>query len=197
MCRLLETIKLQDGKLMNLHLHEERMNRSRLSLMGYKDRISFTDLQIPSDLSKGIFKCRIIYSERIETIEFVEYKVKPVNTLRLVYDDSIQYEHKFLDRSCFEKHLKDCRADDILIVKNGLLTDVSFSNIILFDGYKWLTPALPILEGTKRKLLLEQGQISPADIRPADLKYFQKARLINAMLDLEESNDIDIINILL
>jgi hypothetical protein len=31
-------------------------------------------------------------------------------------------------------------ADEIIIVRNGLLSDTSYSNIALFDGTMWVTP---------------------------------------------------------
>jgi hypothetical protein len=44
--------------------------------------------------------------------------------------------------------------------------------------------------------LLAKRIIQEDDLRPADLKYFKKARLINAMLDFKTSPDIEIKNII-
>jgi 4-amino-4-deoxychorismate lyase len=198
MYQLLETIKLQDGVLMNISMHNERLNHSRAILFGTKNTISLENLINNPDLNKsGIFKCRVIYSQNIESIEFSPYLIKQIKTLKLVYDNNIIYNHKYLDRSCFENHLQQISEDDMLIVKNGLITDASFANIVFFDGINWFTPSLPLLEGTKRKDLLANKLIMEEDIKPNDLKQFKKARLINAMLDLESSPDIEIKNIIL
>jgi 4-amino-4-deoxychorismate lyase len=196
MCQLLETIKLEDGVLKSISLHNERFNYVRAKLFGASNKISLEkEIQLPISIKKGIYKCRIIYSTNIESVEFSQYLIKPVKTLKLVYDNDIIYNYKYLDRTCIEKHMKHISEDDILIVKSGLITDVSFANIVFFDGLKWITPTLPLLEGTKRKYLLAKKLIFEDEIKPNDLKHFKKTRLINAMLDLETSPDIEIVHI--
>jgi 4-amino-4-deoxychorismate lyase len=83
-------------------------------------------------------------------------------------------------------------ADDVLIVKNGWITDTSFANILFFDGKRWLTPEKPLLKGTQRENLLRQGLIFQANISPASLPDFSKARLINAMIRFEDEIDVKI-----
>ena len=85
----------------------------------------------------------------------------------------------------------DC--DEILIIKDGYITDTSISNIVfrLPDSW-WLTPVTPLLEGTMRTFLLESGQIAEAILRPEDLPLFTEARMINCMMDLESSPAIQI-----
>ena len=75
-------------------------------------------------------------------------------------------------------------SDDILIVRDGLITDTSFSNIVFSDGDKWFTPEEPLLEGTTRNRLLAEAKIHTAPVRPGDLGQFNTFRLINAMMDL-------------
>ena len=87
------------------------------------------------------------------------------------------------------------KHSEILILKNGLITDVSFANIAFYDGKGWYTPDSPLLKGTKRAYYIEKGLLIEKRISPADLPKYQKARLINAMLDLEDSHDILIGNI--
>ena len=141
---------------------------------------------------EGLFKCRIIYSKQIEKIEFIPYRLPEIQSLKMVFDDEIDYAHKYFDRNQLNKHFSQKEnCDDILIVKNGLLTDTSFANILFFNGKQWLTPSGPLLKGTQRRFLLEREQIVTADIRPADLKSFQKARLINAMIRTEDEVDVE------
>ena len=198
MCQLLETIKWQDGVLKNIDLHNKRMNDARLKLFGVTHRIALEhEITIPETLKKGVYKCRVVYEQHIESIEFIEYKIKPIKTIKLVYDNDINYDYKYLERACFANHLKKIKEDDILIVKSGLISDVSYANIVFYDGKKWITPAKPLLKGTMRKYLLDKQLIKEENIEPKDLQYFQKARLINAMLDLENSSDIEIVNIVI
>lgn len=77
-------------------------------------------------------------------------------------------------------------CDDIIIVKHGLLTDTSFTNLAIFDGKHWVTPRHPLLPGTKRAALLDKGMIQKADITLEDLRNANKVSLFNAMIDFGE-----------
>ena len=115
----------------------------------------------------------------------------------MVIDDEINYSHKYHNRNHLENLFSqkgDC--GDILIVKNGLITDTSFANILFYNGKEWLTPANPLLKGTQRKFLLETEKVSTADIRPSDLKYFKRARLVNAMMRFEDETGVNLSNII-
>jgi len=201
MSLLLETIRLEDGTFSLLVYHQQRMNYSRKVLFGYKSEIDLGKILLASthEVKKEVerlYKCRIIYSEKIEQLEFVPYNLPSINSLKIIFDDQIEYGYKFNDRTrineLFEKR-ENC--DDILIVKNGLVTDTSFANILFYNGKKWLTPARPLLKGTQRAYLLNKELFEVADIRLEDLKYFEKARLINAMIRFEDNLDISLLNI--
>ena len=75
-------------------------------------------------------------------------------------------------------------------MKNGLITDTSYANIVFWDGQNWLTPSTPLLAGTKRARLLHESKIKEAEIRVDDLIKYEKARIINALNDLDDSQDI-------
>ena len=80
----------------------------------------------------------------------------------------------------------DC--DEILIIKNGYVTDCSIGNLIFRQGTQWFTPDTPLLEGTQRAKLLTQGRIKVRSILATDLHLFEEVRLINALNGLEEIN---------
>ena len=182
----LETIKVQNRQFYNLQYHNERLNRSRKALFGCKNDLDLQQiLTIPPDLDERTYKCRIIYSADIQTIEFLPYSIKPIQTLQLVEANELDYSYKYLDRSCFSNLLEKTTADDILIVKNGFLTDTSYANVVFWDGNHWFTSDLPLLSGTKRQYLLDKAQIKRRKLRPGDLNLFIHARLINAFLDLD------------
>lgn len=192
--QLLETIRTEKGEFSNLLFHQNRMNNSRKVLFNCKDEINlFSVLQNSSGKisDNKLYKCRIIYNSKIKKIEFIPYQIPEINSLKLVNCNEIDYSHKYLNRKQINLLLaqKD-KADDIIIVKNGLITDSSTANLLFYNGCHWLTPAFPLLKGTQRAKLLEQEKILLADIRPSDLHNFQKARLINAMLRFEDETDI-------
>ena len=144
----------------------------------------------------GLYKCRIIYAGEIEKTEFIPYQLPVIHSLKMVTGNDIDYSFKYLNRKPLEElYGQKGECDDILIVKNGLVTDTYFANILFFNGTKWVTPAHPLLKGTQRQYLLETNRIIMADIRPSDLKHFQKARLANAMIRFEDEMDINMENI--
>lgn len=197
---LIESIKYENGKFANLQLHEKRMNFSRKQLFSSGnniDLLSALSRKTNSNLKNNqIYKCRIVYEDEIKNIEFKEYSIPQINGLKLVYNNVIDYSFKYEDRSQLSSlfaQRENC--DDILIVKNNLISDTYFCNIVFFNGKQWLTPEKPLLNGVQRQYLIDNEIIQTAKITPADLKYFSKATLINAMLDFETSLDISIENI--
>jgi 4-amino-4-deoxychorismate lyase len=189
MCLLTEAIKLKDGKLFNLDLHSERMNKARYDLFGINADVDLQKLLvIPANALNDLYKCRITYGKEINSIEWIKYKPREIKSLRLVRCDTIDYSHKYNDRRIFENLLKDsgCGENDaIIIIKNDRLTDTYFSNIVLFNGAEWHTPARPLLMGTKRAELLRKGVVIEKDILENDLYNYESIRLINAMIEFE------------
>ena len=74
-------------------------------------------------------------------------------------------------------------SEDVLIVKDGCLTDTSIANVALYDGKMWCTPSHPLLRGTKRAELLDKKIIVEKDIPQAHLGKYSKIMLFNAMID--------------
>jgi len=191
MSRLLETIRCENGKLQGLPFHQARMDASVDALFSTRNRIRLQDTAVPGHCLSGLFKCRIVYSETIESIDFLPYTLPAIGSLKIVNDNDIEYSHKFANRSGLQRLLEkkgDC--DEILIIRNGLATDTSFSNILFYDGKKWLTPALPLLRGTQREKLLVENRVFPGSISIADLLGYEKARIINSMIRFEDQVDI-------
>ena len=118
--------------------------------------------------------------------------MRNINSLQIVKADDIDYSYKYEDRSKLQKLLCKCRADDVVIIKNGLVTDTSYSNIVLSKGYKFFTPTSFLLSGTKRQKLLADEVIEEAEITIGDLGKYEKIYLINSMMDLDEQQGIPV-----
>jgi 4-amino-4-deoxychorismate lyase len=185
MCRLIETIKIFKREVFNIDYHNQRLNNSRKILFGCKDEIELINyIHIPDALNDGLYKCRIVYGKYIESFEFIYYPQKHLKTLKLVQCDQISYDHKFQDRRQIDElYQQRGSCDDVLIIKNGRLTDTSFCNIALFDGTSWYTPDTPLLRGTKREKLLDEGRIKQKSIKGRDLKKYKKLCVFNAMIE--------------
>jgi len=194
MCQLVESLKLKDGVVRNLEYHQSRMNRSRNELFPDAEKIDLAKaITIPENCKSGVFKIRVVYGMRIEKIEIEPYIFRIIQNLKVVHHKSIDYHLKYTNRQILQDlfaHRGNC--DDIIIIKNGFVTDSFTANLLFFDGEKWFTPTTPLLKGTKRQLLIDQGIISEKEIREEDIRTFQKIGLINAMIDFEEMPVINI-----
>ncbi|MBL7857654.1 MAG: aminotransferase class IV [Cyclobacteriaceae bacterium] len=187
MSLLIESIKLSNGEFYNLSYHEQRMNRSLKMLCGVEDHFDLESFLNKVDRpASGLFKCRIVYDEESQDIEFIAYQPKIVKTLRIIEHDQVSYEFKYQDRKTINRLFelrKGC--DDILIVKRGFVTDASYSNIVFKRGKHWYTPWSALLKGTMRQNLLENNIIMEEDIRMEDIRSFESFKLINAMLEFD------------
>lgn len=186
MCPLFETIKCYDGKLFNLEFHQARFEKAQKEYFGISPQITLSEkLEIPEFAKNGLFRCRVTYSKKIDKVEFIPHQYREIKSLKLVEDDEIEYRYKYTNRDrlnlLFEK---SGNCDDIIIVKNGFITDSLAANLVFFDGEKWMTPETSLLPGTQRAKLLKEKIIFEYLITPANLKKFKKIGLINAMQDL-------------
>jgi 4-amino-4-deoxychorismate lyase len=187
MYRFIETIKLLDGNFFNLDYHQRRMEQTMLQFFGHKGDIRLAHfLTQQSFPESGLFKCRIVYDKTILSVEFLPYTIKPLRSLKVVQNNSIQYAHKFESRDqLIMLYNQREQHDDVIIVKNNLLTDASYANLIFFDGKSWFTPSSFLLNGTMRQILIDQRKIKTAQISLSDITNFEKVKLINSMLGFE------------
>ena len=178
-----ETIRVEQGRAWNLEYHNERMNRTRRAFWGNNvEELHLEDWLHPETYTERT-RCRVVYGRNICQVEYFPYQMRLVRNLKLVTCDEAQYVYKSTDRSQLNS-LYDLRgeADEILIVRNGRLTDTSIANIALYDGKQWCTPTFPLLKGTQRARLLHEGCIVEKDILVFDIGQYQKIRLFNAMI---------------
>lgn len=183
MYRFLESIAVVDGKVQRLPWHQRRVDHTLAA--HYKRAIINLDQTLTHRAreQQGTVKCRVIYASEILEIQFAPYIPKIIKTLKLVENNDINYAFKFEDREAINNAFNqrgDC--NDILVVKNGLITDSSIANIVFRRGERWVTPHEPLLRGTMRDYLLASRIISEDEIRVRDLPSFDGFKLINAML---------------
>ncbi|MDF1874932.1 aminotransferase class IV [Sulfurimonas sp. SAG-AH-194-I05] len=178
----LETIKAVDGEVFHIHYHQQRYE----SVLKYFHIYKFQNLHILlNPPSHGTYRCRVVYTlDGTITISYHTYEKRNITSLKIIHDNTIQYNKKSTNReylnTLFEK--KDT-CDDVLIVKNGFITDISIANIAFFNGKEWLTPSHALLKGVTRQRYLECGKIREAEIELTDVKTFKKVALLNAMID--------------
>lgn len=183
MSLFVETIRICDGKAENLSYHEQRMNRTRLDHFGSTDPIALSPLLTPRlHGMSGTFKCRVEYDRQITKTEFLPYESPIIRNLMMVIHDEITYAYKSTDRTLLNQlKQRGEGCSDVLIIRGGLVTDTSFCNVAFFDGHHWITPANPLLKGTKRAQLVDLGMLIERDIPAGMIPEFQLIMLFNAM----------------
>ncbi len=198
MCLFIETICYSKGQFQRIDLHNVRCNRTRHHFFGPMPDIQLElILIVPACLKDETVKCSITYGKDILGIEYTKYRIRPVQSIQLVFDDSIEYAFKYADRTKLNQLFGSRgQTDDILIVKYGFITDTSYANIVFQKSGKWYSPQNPLLYGTRIDSYFRQSRVTPALLRPEDLHLFSEARIVNAMIAIEDSPVIPIENIL-
>ncbi|MCK9336855.1 MAG: aminotransferase class IV [Arcobacteraceae bacterium] len=184
-----ETIKCKNNTIYNLDYHNHRFNTTRKEIFGNDDFIDLKDfIKVPT---KELLKCKVNYAHSIIDIQFDKYKKRDIKKFKLVFDDAIEYKYKSSSRDKINKLFdkkEDC--DEVIIVKNNLITDTSIANIAIMYNNIWLTPKTPLLSGTTRQRYLDNGVLQMADISVEMLLVAQKIALLNAMIDFDIIEEI-------
>ncbi|APW32342.1 chorismate-binding protein [Prevotella intermedia ATCC 25611 = DSM 20706] len=188
MCQFIETMCVEQGRIINLDYHLERIKNTRKHFWNTEKTVPIDQLSALAATQDSKAKLRFTYDkENIYNLSCMPYNTRKIERLKLLASNDIEYSYKSVDRSVI--NLLKAQAeptDEIIIVKQNRLTDTSYTNIVLFDGSQWITPSTPLLKGTRRAQLLEAGRLIEREVLAADLKSFQSISLINAMMDLEE-----------
>jgi 4-amino-4-deoxychorismate lyase len=193
MSLLFETICVRNGKPERLPLHNARLNASRKELHGCTDAI---DLQ--AVLARETFppeplvRCRVVYGRDIVSVESTPYHRREIRTLEIVHAGELTYDHKYVDRTALDRLVAGSVADDVLIIRDGFVTDASFANVVFIGNNGWMTPTTPLLRGTQRGYLLSQGVIRESPVREDDIGRFSYVMLINAMREPDPSRAIPV-----
>jgi len=174
-----ETLYIDDGQIRNLSYHNKRMNQTIDANFGTHSHL---DLSHFVDLEQSYQRCKVIYDQTIQTIQYHPITKRKFGCFKIINAD-IDYSYKYLDRSAIDalsEHRGEC--DDIIIVHNGKVLDTSIANIAYFDGERWITPAEPLLRGTMRASLLDRGRITEGDVHIDDLRHAHGLAIMNAIV---------------
>ena len=194
MFQFIESICCINKQLRNLEFHQARFDRTRNDNFSEINPILLEEIiKFPTDLTDEKYKVRIVYDREIQSVEFLPYQMKSINSIQLFeIDPKINYTYKYSDRSFLDEFLKEAQTDDLILVKSNYITDCTYSNLVFFDGENWFTPRSVLLKGTMREALLQSNQISERNIKVSDLANFKSFKRINAMMNLEESEEFDV-----
>ena len=180
-----ETIKCEDEEIFNLEYHQKRVART------IGKNINLGEYIYPP--SNKLLKCKVIYNkDEIIDVSYMLYKPREIKSFKIVLDDNIKYKYKALNRENIDKlYAQRESCDEIIIIKNGLVTDTSIANIAILQKGVWITPKKPLLQGTTRDRLIEENYIKEVNISLSELLNCKKIALMNAMIGFKA---IDITN---
>ena len=174
-----ETIKCEDFEIFNLEYHNKRVANT----IGLN--INLQEYIYP--ISNELLRCKVIYNKNeIIDVLYFPYKKREINSFKIIFDDKIEYSKKYLDREKLDEHFsnkEDC--DEVIFVKNGIVTDTSIANIAIYYENSWITSKKCLLKGTTRARLIEEKKLIEKDISLEMLKNVSQIALMNAMIDFD------------
>ena len=194
MSQFFESIRVKDGIAENLGFHQLRVNRT---LKAFDASILSIDLaSIVQELvlpAAGLFKLKISYdlNGNYQSV-FTPYQYKQIQNFALVDIKGQGYDYKYSNRDWINEALAQSGKDEIVMHDGGLIKDCSYTNITFYDGANWYTPASPLLEGTQRARLINEGVIQPKALYVHDIPDFKKFKCINAMIGWEDAVEYEI-----
>lgn len=193
---MLESICIHNGQIPLLPLHQQRMTNTCHEV--WNTMAPDLLINIPSNIPlQGTHKWRIVYHQNtIIQQTLTPYTPKAINSLQCVHHPSIDYTYKREDRALINELFNQRQtADDILIIKNGFLTDTSYCNIVLHKQGQLFTPQHCLLQGVQRQYLVDKEQLKILPIHWRELHQFTHFQLINAMIPLHQATVHPISNI--
>ena len=190
----IETIAVENRKFKNLSYHEARLNKTREKLWGYRDHWNlFEMIVIPDSITNDLHKCRMAYGYEIDAIKWELYTPRTVNKIQRVYHDSVDYSYKYDQRPELNTLFAQRNdADEILIIKQGMVTDSFYYNVAFLNKNKWYTPNTFLLPGTQRAFLIDLGIIEEAEIAEKDISKYSHIKLFNAMVEWDNAPVLEV-----
>jgi 4-amino-4-deoxychorismate lyase len=194
MSQFFESIRVKDGIAEQLGFHQLRVNKTLKAFDASNHSIELASivqqLVLPAD---GLFKLKISYDLNGNyQSAFTPYQYKQIQNFALVDIKEQSYDYKFSNRDWINEALIQSGKDEIMMHDGGLIKDCSYTNIVFYDGVNWYTPAVPLLEGTQRAKLIEEGIIQPKALYVQDIPNFKKFKCINAMLNWNTALEYEI-----
>lgn len=186
---LFETLAIKNHRILNLDYHHERFKKGQIFLNRQTiiDDIA-TLIKIPTHVGHDkLIRCRVTYNKSDVKVEYFDYTPKTIHSFKVVECDDIDYGHKYDDRSLLNHLLSQKEScDEIIIIKNGFVTDCSIGNLLFLKKGIWYTPDTPLLQGTQRAYLLDNKKIHLASIKKEDIFHYEKIMMINALNPFDE-----------
>lgn len=187
MNRFIETLCILDGNAMYLPWHQARVDLTFRLCMSYAKPFSIEAILVNQhDIpASGKVKCTIEYGPDTVAVRSMYYEPRAIKSLKLIeIPQGFDYRFKYADRNMIDRlYTWRGEADDILMTRNGWITDTSYANIAFLKNNRWYTPAQPLLAGTTWKRLMREGVLIARPIHQSEISGFERFKIFNALND--------------
>jgi len=188
---LLETMKIEGGKIFLL---EEHLNRIKQS--SYYFNWPFPEKQIRKELSdlakkyhQGTYKVRLLLNKNeaityhIEQLDSQKNVEKVVLAAQPINNASIFHYHKTTYRTIYNDLKIASYYDTLLWNEEGYITEFINGNLIYQLDQQYYTPPIHdgLLPGTYRNYLIENGKVIERSLHKKDLIKIEKMWFINSV----------------
>jgi len=199
MKKFIESMRMYNGEVSLIELHQRRFDLTRLAHFGRLPRIDLAEAiaaflsEQPTLKAQVLYKLRVVYDREIASIVAEPYERRDITSVALVSAPNLDYRFKYADRSALDLLRGQVPAGaEPLIVQDGLITDAIYANVCLFDGANWLTPKTPLLAGVARQAAIAAGALTDATLTASDFeaRRFTKLKLINCMNRFHEAVEV-------
>lgn len=195
MCQypLFETILIIEGKVQNIRYHQKRYEHAMREYFHSTQFINLEEvIRVPIQYCTGTVRCKIRYHSHGYDIEFFPYIKKAIQHFRCVHLNEADYSFKYTNRQLFDQFSKKT-GEEIIIIKNGFVSDCTIGNLLLLKNGIWHSPAHYLLKGTQLSRLLGEKRVILTVIKQSHLFNYEQVMMINALnpFDLERAIPIN------
>ncbi|MDQ3142384.1 MAG: aminotransferase class IV [Bacteroidota bacterium] len=185
-----ETMAMKEGSIRNVFFHQKRMEETFKMFYPSEKAINLSLIQFQEPMLPHLkYKVKVQYNNLGFKFNVQPYHSKVFKNVHIKNDNQIDYPFKFTNRKNINSLMKQIPdTDQIIILKDDYITDSSYSNIVFYDGERWITPATPLLKGTMREYLLSEKRINEDYLEVKQLIHFKEFKFINAMNNLDEAH---------
>jgi len=188
--RLLETMRLDDGRISLLPYHLKRVQNSS-DYFGFKvdQALLLRKIREITTLHReGLHKLRMLVDqEGNHEIECKTLDEFPSALAAELADQPVDEQdpflfHKTTHRKVYEKHQKKNKMV-LLWNQKGELTEFIIANLVVKFNGEFYTPPIScgLLSGTYRKQLVEEGKLKERVLRKEELEKYQEIWMINSV----------------
>ena len=193
MTRLIESIRIYNGSAELLARHQQRVESAYLHIFDSKSPLALDKIiaRNPPPIS-GLYKLRVEYDEKTFEMEYIPYSTPQFHSYRLaIIPSDFDYRFKYADRALFDLITRETEPGMLpILVRDGMITDSTFTNLVFRKGDTLFTPITPLLKGVQISKLIDDGSVKPSIIAQADIKLYDEIIPTNAMNPLGEMRGI-------